>query len=228
MRQQSFPPFVSGFVCATCAAVIICSHVPKQTVFNASEGGSVCTADIFPAGGDDMVNVSDLLEVINQWGSCIDCAPPDTFEPNNDCNSVKTLATVGSDGMQMYTTLNLDSDSDVDLFRINALETDNTCFDDCLDLFEEDYELTITVTLPPDAPWPVTFCSGIGSCAASNNNCQTVNPGQSVPVLYYLNGSCSGQPDAYSAFIRIEPSGSGRGCPSYSLSYHFNANVCRP
>ena len=29
-----------------------------------------CTADIAPAGGNNIVNVDDLLAVINQWGPC--------------------------------------------------------------------------------------------------------------------------------------------------------------
>jgi spore coat protein A len=35
-----------------------------------------CPGDIAPAGGDDAVNVSDLLMVINSWGACP--APPES------------------------------------------------------------------------------------------------------------------------------------------------------
>jgi hypothetical protein len=34
------------------------------------QGGSPCPADIAPAGGDNQVNVQDLLAVIGAWGAC--------------------------------------------------------------------------------------------------------------------------------------------------------------
>ena len=37
------------------------------------DSGETCPADIAPLGGNGVVDVDDLLEIINAWGSCVDC-----------------------------------------------------------------------------------------------------------------------------------------------------------
>jgi len=66
--------FGSGILCG-----LVLSALPADSVVRAGspgtndEPGSLrCAADIAPPGGDNVVNVLDLLAVINSWGACVD------------------------------------------------------------------------------------------------------------------------------------------------------------
>lgn len=59
-----------------------------------------CPADISPAGGDNVVNVGDLLAVVNAWGACPAPPAPCPADVNNDgaVNVVDLLAIVNAWG----------------------------------------------------------------------------------------------------------------------------------
>ena len=175
-----------------------------------------CSADV---NHDCLVNVADLLSVINAWGAC-PCESAGA-EPNNDCNMYTTLQTVGSNQTITHTSANIYAPSDVDIFRINASETDSSC--SCCDGFctDEDYRLVLRLTVPNSTPGPYQFCTGL-SCAAVASNCTTVGPGQSGQLVWTFDGNCGGPSDAYQVFVRISGQGSTfPNCAPYTLSYEF-------
>ena len=147
----------------------------------------------------------------------------DAAEPNNDCNSFRTLPQVGSDQTLTHNAT-LYPSGDVDYFRIPAVETDSTCF--CCGFActgGEGYRLTVTLTVPAGAG-AYTVCAST-SCGVTNN-CQTVNGGASASVSLTLNGSCGGT-DSYSIFVRVAPvSAPGFQCAPYTLKYLFQTGVC--
>ena len=150
----------------------------------------------------------------------------DGREVNDTCSTVNTLPTVGSDQTLTQNTLTIYPSGDVDYFRINAMETDSSCA--CCDFFctDEDYKLTITLTVPVGAG-SYQFCTDT-SCSTAANFCQTVSPGSPVSWVYSLDGSCTpNTTDSYSVYVRISPGTSpGFECLPYTLSYHFDAGLC--
>ena len=149
----------------------------------------------------------------------------DGFESNNTCASVRTLPTVNSDQTLTQNTLTIYPSGDVDYFRINATETDSSCA--CCDFFctDEDYDLTVTLTVPAGAGSYV-FCTD-PVCGSVGNNCQTVNAGSFNYWRYDLDGECGPSTDSYSVYFRISPGNSpGFECAPYTLSYFFDAGIC--
>ena len=223
-KPITFRTFCAGFA-AGALAVLLSSTIAQSRDKSGGIAGPSCPADIAPAGGDGVVNVDDLLMVINAWGVCATLPPcgSDQFEPNEDCKTYKTLATVGSDATVTYPSLALESPDAVDLYRINATETDSSC--GCGAGLDEDYKLVVTLTVPADAPGPVEFCNG-SSCAGVEQFCTLVQPGQSVSHTWTLDGAC-GPPttDSYSLYTRIR-AGIGGDCTPYQLSYFFDAGYC--
>jgi hypothetical protein len=151
----------------------------------------------------------------------------DAFEPNNDCNSFKTLPQVGSDQTVTQNGVTLYPSGDADYFRIPAVETDSSCA--CCDAFctDEDYRLTVTLTVPADAG-SYTFCAAT-ACGNVTNNCRTVPAGSSASLTFLLDGACtSGSTDSYSLYVRVAAGSTAPGfnCAPYRLSYFFDAGVC--
>jgi hypothetical protein len=147
----------------------------------------------------------------------------DGFEPNNACASAKTLTTVFSDQTLTENSLTLYPSGDVDVFRINANESDASCA--CCDFFctDEDYTLTVSLTVPVGAG-SYEFCFQTATCPPTF--CQTVNAGSSALWVQNLDGACPGQ-DNYGFYVTIRPLGSpGFECRPYTLSYTFDALVC--
>lgn len=64
-------PHIANFLAGVVAGTALTS-LAIATAQDRGERGTQppCTADIAPAGGDNVVNVEDLLAVINQWGPC--------------------------------------------------------------------------------------------------------------------------------------------------------------
>jgi hypothetical protein len=116
---------------------------------------------------------------------------------------------------------------DVDVYRINAAETDTSCA--CCDIVctDEDYELTITLSVPAGAG-SYQFCAARDSCAFGGSNCITVNAGASASLSFRLDGSCAGGSDSYSVYVRVGGGSTapGMSCKPYGLSYFFDAGRC--
>lgn len=63
---------------------------------------TTCSPDISPPGGDGMVNINDLLEVIGAWGVCpAPCPPHCNADITDDCdvNINDLLAVIGGWGL---------------------------------------------------------------------------------------------------------------------------------
>ena len=109
---------------------------------------------------------------------------------------------------------------DWDYYRIPAVESDSTC--SCCDLFctDEDFRLTISLTVPPGAG-SYEFCSGRDSCGNAHDNCQVVAEGATQDWIWTLDGGCPGNDD-YDIFVRVRGFNSpGYECLPYTLSYNF-------
>jgi hypothetical protein len=152
----------------------------------------------------------------------------DTLEPNVSCANHATLTQVGSDQTRTQNNLTLYPTGDVDYFRIPALETDNSCGCGVFST-DEDYEMRVTLTVPPGAG-SYEVCMNTDTCSWPAGSCLQVNAGASVTVSQYLDGACvgPGQPDSYDVFIRVSPLNvPGFSCRPYTLSYTFDAGLCR-
>ena len=148
-----------------------------------------------------------------------------TYEPNDSCTSYKTLPTAGSNQTITYnTTFTLYPSGDVDYFRIPASESDDSCA--CCDFFctDEDYKLSVTLTVPAGAG-SYQFCTA-GACGSVGDYCATVYAGNSYTWTYSLDGGCPGNDD-YSIYVRISAGGApGYECRPYKLSYYFQSGLC--
>lgn len=148
----------------------------------------------------------------------------DSNEANNDCNTYRTLPTVGSNQTLQQNTLTLYPSGDVDTFLIRATESDSTCA--CCDFFctDEDYKLVLTLSVPAGAG-SYKFCTDT-ACGNAGNNCQTVNAGQSAAWTWSLDGACPDS-DSYSVYVRIEPGNApGFECAPYTLKYQLISGQC--
>ncbi len=145
----------------------------------------------------------------------------DALEPNNSCSGPRTLSTVGSNATVTHTTMTLYPSGDVDYYIIPAVETDSSC--ECCDFFctDEDYRLTIRLTVPTGAG-SYRFCTGT-SCADIGSFCQNVAAGQTLFWEWTLDGSCGlSTDDSYTRHVSVAPAGSpGYECRPYTLSYTF-------
>jgi hypothetical protein len=108
---------------------------------------------------------------------------------------------------------------DVDYYRINANETDGGC--GCCDFFctDEDYRLSVTLTVPADAG-SYQFCmTGNTTSCANDPHLHLRDRGSSQTLQVTLDGACPGT-DSYSVFVRISGgSAPGFECSPYTLSY---------
>ena len=145
----------------------------------------------------------------------------DGYEPNGDCASYRTLSTVGTGQTQTFSSLTIYGSSDVDYYRIPAVESDNSC--SCCDFWctDEDFKVTVTLTVPIDAG-SYTFCTN-RTCDTVGTYCQTVFAGSSESWTWTLDGGCPGS-DSYDIYIRVSPgSAPGFECHPYTLSYSLVA-----
>jgi hypothetical protein len=147
----------------------------------------------------------------------------DGYESNDSCGAYKTLATVGSDQTLNENALKLYPSGDVDYFRINATESDEIC--GC-GFTDEDYDLTITLSVPTGAG-SYSFCAA-ADCANVGTFCQEVVPGESESWTFQLDGACGVGNDSYTVYVRITGQDApGFECAPYTLSYFFDAGLCR-
>jgi hypothetical protein len=150
----------------------------------------------------------------------------DGQEQNDSCNSVRTLTQVGSGGTIKLETATLFPSGDSDYYKIPARETDSSCA--CCDFFctDEDYRLTVTLTVPSGAG-AYQFCTA-SSCGSITSNCTSVAAGASSSWVYELDGGCSpGGSDSYDVFVRVTAQASpGFECTPYVLTYKFESGVC--
>ena len=150
----------------------------------------------------------------------------DGREPTSTVCPGSTLPTVGSDQTLTQNTLTLYPSGDVDYYRINATETDSTCGCGVFS-FDEDYDLAVTLTVPAGAG-SYQFCTDT-ACGTVSTHCETVLAGTAFTWTWNLDGECTpGTTDSYSEWFRISPLGApGFECLPYTLSYFFNAGLCR-
>jgi hypothetical protein len=144
----------------------------------------------------------------------------DGLESNDSCATFRTLSTVGSNQTLGASNITLYPSGDVDHFRIPASETDSSC--GCCDFFctDEDYRLTISLTVPAGAG-SYLLCASL-DCASVGTNCVTVPAGSSGSRTFLLDGACGATVDSYSAYVRISPGNApGYECRPYTLSYNF-------
>ena len=145
----------------------------------------------------------------------------DGQEFNDSCAAYRTLAAVGENQTQTLNTLTLYPSGDVDHYRINANETGTGC--GCCDFFctDEDYRLSVTLTVPPGAG-SYQFCmTGHTTTCGTFPTCISVPAGSSQTLQVTLDGACPAV-DSYSVFVRISAGTSpGFACSPYTLSYGF-------
>jgi hypothetical protein len=148
----------------------------------------------------------------------------DGNETNESCSTYRTLPTVGSNQTLTQNTLTLYPSGDVDYFRINANETDSSCA--CCDFFctDEDYQLVVTVNVPPGAG-SYQFCTDT-DCGNVGNHCLTVGAGGSGTWTWSFDGGCPGS-DNYTLYVRVSPGNApGFECSPYTLTYYFHSGLC--
>jgi len=178
------------------------------------------TSATFMPPPDGIVDGADLAVLLGAWGPCPGC-PMDPFEPNNTCTQFTTLASVGttsSDNFRVINSANLHNEADVDVFRFLAQETDSSCA--CCDAFctDEDYRLTVTLSVPAGAGAPYTF-SVVPAAACSTSSPVLVNPGQSGQIIRTMDGGCPGVDD-YTIWVHVYANGPTT-CDNYTLTYLF-------
>jgi hypothetical protein len=174
-----------------------------------------CAADVTQ---NCTVNIDDLLAVINAWGNC-PCTLTQ-YEPNDSCATLTTLQTVGSNQMVSITNSALASTSDVDYFKFQCQETDATC--SCCDggfCLDEDYRVTVTLTVPAGGP-AYQLCVTT-NCSQLAGTCVSVPAGTTGQRMVVLDGACGGTVDAYDMFVRISALAAVTTCQPYQLQYQF-------
>jgi len=151
----------------------------------------------------------------------------DSFEPNPDCGNATVLNSCGSDQTQTYTSMTVYAQGDWDYYALPLVETDGSCGCSFPSL-DEDYQIKVTVTVPPGAG---TFeaCLNTDSCGWPAGYCFNVAAGTSLQLSQYLDGGCGpGQTDRFTSYVRIRGvGGAGFECRPYTLSYNFDAGLCR-
>ena len=143
----------------------------------------------------------------------------DGYEINNSCSSFRTFPAVGSNQTLQQSSLTVYPSGDVDYFRINANETDSSC--GCCDFFctDEDFRLSVTLSVPAGAGSYI-FCTDT-SCANVGVHCVNVVAGQNSTWTWTFDGACPGQDD-YSLYVRVSPGNApGYECTPYTLTYNF-------
>jgi hypothetical protein len=153
----------------------------------------------------------------------------DSRESNDSCASAHMLPMVGSDAtVSLPSAGTLFPEGDVDVYRFLAAETDSSC--GCCDTFclDEDYELTVTLSVPVGAG-SYQLCAARDTCAFGVADCVTVNENSSGSLKFRLDGSCvSSANDSYPVYVRVAGGSTppSTSCKPYGLSYFFDAGRC--
>lgn len=215
-----------GTTAGTCTNVsqgnATCGFGPCQTSAPRCVNGAAnpCVPNSGAASTETCNGIDDNCDATVDNGSF-----SDVYEANDSCASYRTLPQVGSDQTITQNAVTLYPSGDVDYYSINATESDDTCA--CCDFYctDEDYRLTVTLTVPAGAG-SYTFCTD-SACGTVSTYCQTVNAGASASWSYPLDGSC-GSGDSYSVYVRVSAGNYSPGfqCSPYTLSYFFDADVC--
>jgi hypothetical protein len=113
----------------------------------------------------------------------------DGLEPNNNCTQTTYLGQLNTIGAGSSTTVTptIYGTGDVDVFRANWRENDNTC--GCGTSTDEDYSLTATLTVPVGAG-SYRICSASGGTCTTGTNCTTVAAGATGSVTMWFDGDC--------------------------------------
>jgi hypothetical protein len=152
-------------------------------------------------------------------GSIDNGAFTDIYETNNSCATVVTAGSMNTSGAAVTITPTLYASGDADYFRLDYVESDSSC--GCCNLIctDEDYRMTITLTVPAGAG-SYQLCGNGGSCSGFTN-CTTVSAGASGSIQIGFDGACPGNDDG-SAFVQI----TGQGAPAYEcLPYTLRGSV---
>jgi hypothetical protein len=160
-----------------------------------------------------------------------DGAFSDGFEPNIACASATVLAAVGSEQTASYESMTIYGSGDEDYYAVTMNETDTSC--GCAfpaDIFDEDYFVTVELTVPPGGgSYEVCMRPG-GSCAFESFECIEVAAGQSGRIERFFDGTCTplSPVDAYDVRIRVRGDNAPAfECRPYTLRYTFDAGHCR-
>jgi len=225
---------------ATCQSVnpATCTGTIAGTCTNLDLGSTTCGAGVCQVTAPLCLNGAENTCVPNSAaatpetcndidddcnGTVDDGAFADGFEPNGSCGGTASLPQVGSD-QAVTVNATLYAAGDVDVYLIRAMETDSSCA--CCDFFctDEDYRLTVTLTVPAGAG-SYSFCaSTVGTCDQAN--CQSVVAGTNQSWIYQLDGAC-GVSDAYQVFVTVLPGAApGYECRPYALAYKFDSGLC--
>lgn len=218
----------TGTTAGTCTNVnqgtATCGSGPCTVTAPRCVNGSpnACTPNTSAASAETCNDVDDNCDGVTDNGTF-----SDNREPNNSCAAAAGLGAVGSDQTLAWNTSTIYPSGDVDVFRITANETDSSCA--CCDFFctDEDYQFTVTLTVPANAG-SYQFCIGnTGECGSGNlPYCQPVSAGGSASWTYQLDGACASG-DSYSFFVKVEGlSSPGFECSPYRLTYGFDADRC--
>ncbi|MBM4334989.1 MAG: hypothetical protein FJ108_03635 [Deltaproteobacteria bacterium] len=158
-------------------------------------------------------------------GTSDDGAFADALEPNASCAAPRLIAGVGSDQSSALSTATVFSSGDVDVYRIDATETDSSC-GCCAFCTDEDYQFRVSLAVPAGAG-SYQLCASLGTCGVPGGNCLTVPAGTSQMISWNLDGACGAGTDAYVFYVSVRgASAPGYECRPYTLSYTFDAGLC--
>jgi hypothetical protein len=151
----------------------------------------------------------------------------DSFEPNADCATARTINSVGSNQSRTFTSMTIFSSGDADVYRIPMIETDTVCGCGSMS-FDEDYRVDVTITVPANAG-SYELCMNGAGCNFPSGFCFQVAAGQTTTLTQFLDGACGPGPvDSYDVYVRVRGGVSpGFECSPYSLSYSFTSGFCR-
>ncbi len=189
---------------------------------NQCQNGAPLPCTPLPPASETCNDVDD-----NCNGTIDDGAFGDGFEPNPDCSNARILATAGSDQTRSYSTMTVYPSGDWDYYALPLTETDSSCGCGAVS-FDEDYEIRVRMTVPANAG-SYEICMNTDTCGWPPTYCFEVGAGQVINLQQFLDGSCgpTGQDD-YTTYLRIRGlNAPGFECSAYTLSYTFDAGLCR-
>ncbi len=220
---------------ATCAGTVAgaCTNVNPGTqtcgvgacvrTVNQCQNGAPLTCT---PGNPTAETCNDIDDNCN--GTVDDGAFSDAYEPNPDCGSVRTLGSVGSDASNTYTSMTVYAAGDGDYYGIPMVESDGSC--GCGGIsFDEDYQASVSLTVPPGAG-SYEFCMNTNTCGWPAGYCFEVAAGTTTTLSQFLDGACGpGQTDSYTVYVRVRGGATSPAfeCRPYTLSYTFDAGLCR-
>jgi len=199
-----------------------CGNGPCQVTMPVCLNGNpnACTPNSGAASTETCNDVDDDCNGVVDNGNW-----EDGYEGNNSCANVKTFPQVSSNNQtSTQSQLTIWGSGDNDYFKIPMIEaSDDGCR--CCDFFctDEDYKLTVTLTVPV-GPGPYPLCRTGGSCGA-DGTCVTVTAGTSDSISMTYDGGCApiGN-DSYDEFIHVYGvSAPAFECRNYKIDYRFQS-----